>query len=369
MKFDYTEEQRLLAESVRRFVAQDYTFETRKAIVASGAGFSARVWSTFAELGLLGIPFAPDDGGFGGGAVDLMPVMEAFGEALVVEPFLPTLMAGRLLARGSPELRARIVPAVIEGRTKLSLAWLERDTRFDPAPLATTARPDGDGWRLDGHKVAVLHASAADALVVSAMAPDGVGLFLVERAAQGVDLVEGATFDEMRAADVTLRDVRMAGSARIGTGDALATLEAELDFATALVCAEAVGAMKSANDATLEYLKTRRQFGMPIGAFQALQHRMVDMVIEYEQARSMASLACAKVDSASDPRERGRIVSAAKIRVADACRKVSQEAVQLHGGMDMTDELKVSHTFRRLTAIAMQLGDADHHLERFARLA
>jgi len=369
MKFDYTEEQRLLAESVRRFVAQDYTFDSRKAIVASPEGFSPRVWATFAELGLLGIPFAPDDGGFGGGAVDLMPVMEAFGEALVVEPFLPTLMAGRLLARGKGESRDRLVPAVIEGRAKLSLAWLEPGTRFDSAPLDTTATRDGEGWRLDGRKVAVLHAAAADALVVSARAPDGAGLFVVERGAAGLGMQDAATFDEMRAADVTLHAVRVPASARIGSGDALPMLEAELDFATALVCAEAVGAMKSANDATLEYLKARRQFGVPIGAFQALQHRMVDMVIEYEQARSMASLACAKVDSAIDPRERGRIVSAAKIRVADACRKVSQEAVQLHGGMGMTDELKVSHTFRRLTAIVFQLGDADHHLERFARLA
>jgi len=295
--------------------------------------------------------------------------MEAFGEALVVEPFLPTLMAGRLVAHGSAELRARVLPAVIEGRMKLSLAWLERDSRFEAEPLATTATRDAEGWRLDGEKVAVLHAQAADALVVTARAAEGFGLFLVERGAPGVSLDAEVTFDEMRAARVTLRGVRVASSARIGHGDALPLLEAELDFATALVCAEAVGAMKGANDATLDYLKTRRQFGMPIGAFQALQHRMVDMVIEYEQARSMASLACAKVDSGTDARERSRIVSAAKIRVSDACRKVSQEAVQLHGGMGMTDELKVSHTFRRLTVIGQQLGDADHHLERFARLA
>jgi len=337
--------------------------------VASREGFSARVWSTFAELGLLGIPFAPDEGGFGGGAMDLMPVMEAFGEALVVEPFLSTLMAGRLVARGSPELRARVLPAAIEGRMKLSLAWIEREASFDAVPAATTATREAGGWRLAGEKVAVLHAATADALVVSARSDDGTGLFVVERGAGGLEIHEHATFDEMRAADVTLRGVRVPAEARIGAADALPALEAEIDFATALVCAEAVGAMKSANDATLEYLKTRRQFGMPIGAFQALQHRMVDMVIEYEQARSMASLACAKVDSEADARERGRIVSAAKIRVSDACRKVSQEAVQLHGGMGMTDELKVSHTFRRLTVIGAQLGDADHHLERFAHLA
>ncbi|HZZ92902.1 MAG TPA: acyl-CoA dehydrogenase [Usitatibacter sp.] len=369
MKFDFTEEQRLLADSVRRFVAQDYPFDARRGIVESAEGFSPRVWATFAELGLLGIPFAADDGGFGGGAVDLMPVMEAFGEALVVEPFVPTLMAGRLVARlGSPAARAQVIPAVIEGRMKLALAHAEHDARYDLASVEATATRDGSDWRLTGEKCAVLHARAADALVVSARAKGTLALFLVGRDRAGVELHGGRTFDGMRAADVILRDVRVDDSARLGSADALAALEAEFDFATALACAEAVGAMKSANGATLEYLKTRKQFGVPIGAFQALQHRMVDMVIEYEQARSMASLACAKVDTASDARERARIVSAAKIRVCEACRRVSQESVQLHGGMGMTDELKVSHTFRRLTVLGQQFGDADHHLERFASL-
>jgi alkylation response protein AidB-like acyl-CoA dehydrogenase len=369
MKFDYTEEQRLLSESVSRFVAHDYTFEKRKGIVASAEGFSPEVWSTFAELGLLGIPFAPADGGFGGGAMDLMPVMEAFGEALVVEPFLSTLMGARFVAlAGSGEQRAKILPAVMEGRTKLAFAYLEPDGRDDPAHVELTAHHEGGTWRLDGCKLGVLHAASADHIVVTARVPEGIALFLVARDAPGLTLEPRRTFDEMGSADLDFADVRIDASARVGKGDMMLLVDAVVDFATALACAEAVGAIRSANEATLEYLKTRKQFGVTIGTFQALQHRMVDMVIEYEQARSMASLACAKVDSGADAPERARTVSAAKIRIADACRKVSQESVQLHGGMGMTEELKVSHTFRRLTALAQRFGDADHHLERFASL-
>jgi alkylation response protein AidB-like acyl-CoA dehydrogenase len=212
-----------------------------------------------------------------------------------------------------------------------------------------------------------MHAPCADKLVVSARAGSGVGLFLVDAAEPGVSMAPHVTLDSMRAADVELRD---AAAIPLGSGDdAMPAIEEACDYATALLCAEAVGAMKYANDTTLEYLKTRKQFGVPIGAFQALQHRMVDMVIDYEQARSMASLACARVDAEGDAVERLRIVSAAKIKIADAARRVSQESVQLHGGMGMSDELKVSHTFRRLTAIARELGDADHHLERFARFS
>jgi alkylation response protein AidB-like acyl-CoA dehydrogenase len=191
--------------------------------------------------------------------------------------------------------------------------------------------------------------------------------FLVDAKAPGVSMKACRTLDEVRAADIAFSNVRVAADDRLGDeGGALPVIEEVVDFATALVCAEAVGAIKFANDTTLEYLKTRRQFGVPIGSFQALQHRMVDMVMSYEQARSMASLVCARVDVEKDAAERKRVVSAAKVRIADACRHVSQESVQLHGGMGMSEELKVSHTFRRLTMIAQQFGDADHHLERFA---
>jgi alkylation response protein AidB-like acyl-CoA dehydrogenase len=368
VKFDYNEEQRLLAESVRRFVAQDYTFERRKKIVDSREGYSTEVWATLAELGLLGIPFAPEDGGFGGGAVDLMAVMEAFGDALVVEPFLPTLMGARLVAlAGNGEQRERDLAPVIAGEKKMAFAYLEPEGRDDVSHVALEAHREGGGYRLDGRKAAVLHAQAADRIVVTARTAQGLALFVVARDAPGVRLEARRTFDEMRVADIDFADVRVDAAARLGNEDALPLVESVVDFATALVCAEAVGAIKSANDATLEYLKTRKQFGVPIGAFQALQHRMVDMVVHYEQARSMASLACAKVDSERDAGERARVVSAAKIRIGDACRHVSQEAVQLHGGMGMTDELKVSHTFRRLTVIGQQFGDVQYHLDRFAR--
>jgi alkylation response protein AidB-like acyl-CoA dehydrogenase len=357
MNFDYNEEQQLLADSVRRFLAKDYDFEARRKIVASEHGWSPKAWSTFAEMGLTGLAFPAEHGGFGGGAVDLMGVMEAFGEALVVEPYLATLMGGLAVAR-SPLART-ILPAVIEGKMKLAFAHTEKGARYDLGVVRTQARTSAEGWLLEGEKAGVVGAPAADRLVVSAAASDGIGLFLAENPAAK----PYRTMDEMRAADPVFRGAK---AERLEGGMEL--VEALTDLATALVCAEAVGAMKFACDTTLEYLKTRRQFGVPIGTFQALQHRMVDMFIAQEQARSMACLACSKVDQSTDPKERARAVSAAKIKIADSARHVSQESVQLHGGMGMSEELKVSHSFRRLTAIAGQFGDADHHLARFATL-
>jgi alkylation response protein AidB-like acyl-CoA dehydrogenase len=357
VNFDYNEEQQLLADSVRRFLAKDYDFEARRRILASEAGCSPEAWATFAQMGLTGLPFAADYGGFGGGAVDLMGVMEAFGEALVVEPYLPTLMGGLVIAR-SP-LAGSILPQVVEGKMKLAFAHTEKGARYDLGVVKTQARKSGDAWLLEGEKAAVLGAPMADKNVVSARTPEGIALFLAER--QGVKAAR--TLDGMGAADLVFRGERVQ---RLEGG--LGLIEELTDFATALVCAEAVGAMQFACDSTLEYLKTRKQFGVPIGTFQALQHRMVDMFIAQEQARSMACLACSKVDSHDDARDRSRCVSAAKIKIADGARHISQEAVQLHGGMGMSEELKISHTFRRLTAIAGQFGDADHHLARFARL-
>ena len=357
MNFDYNEEQRLLADSVRRFLAKDYGFEARAKIVASAEGCSPQVWATFAQMGLTGLPFPADYGGFGGGAIDLMDVMEAFGEALVVEPYLPTLMAGRALAR-SPQAKS-VLPAVIEGKMKLAFAHIEKGARYDLSKVSATARKSGDGWVVEGEKAAVPGAPMADKLVVSANTDHGIKLFLIP----GKSNTGYNTLDEMRAADVVLKGAK----AELLGGD-LALVEEVADFATALVCAEAVGAMKFACDTTLEYLKTRQQFGVPIGTCQALQHRMVDMFIACEQARSMACLACSKVDSNEGAKDRARAVSAAKIKIADNARHISQESVQLHGGMGMSEELKVSHTFRRLTAIAGQFGDADYHLARFAAL-
>ncbi|HKW81062.1 MAG TPA: acyl-CoA dehydrogenase [Casimicrobiaceae bacterium] len=378
MNLDPSEEQRLLADSIARFVERDYTFEQRRRIVASREGWSTDVWKTMAELGLLGLPLPAEHGGFGGGALDAWGLMTAIGSALIVEPWLATVALGaQLVARGgSDDQRRRVLPAVAAGTTRLSFAHAEADARYDLARVATRAPPDRGGYRLSGVKRAVAHAAAADLLVVSVRERgndadrDGIGLFLVERDALGLTLSPLRMLDGSRAADVALDGVLVAPEARIGeTGRALPLIEEVVDFATALLCAEAAGAIESANVATLEYLKTRRQFGVPIGSFQALQHRMVDLTIEHEQAKSIALLACSAVDTERDARARSRTVSGAKFRIADACRKVSQESVQLHGGMGMSDELKLSHTFRRLTAIAQQFGDADHHLERFAALS
>jgi pimeloyl-CoA dehydrogenase small subunit len=375
MNFDLSEEQQLLADTLKRYLKNEYTIDARAKIVASPGGFSETVWAAFAEMGLLGVPFAEEHGGFGGTAVDVMLVMEALGEALVVEPYWVNVgLAGRLVARGgSSEQQKRILPALIQGKRKLAFAHTERGARYDLRHVGARAKRSGQGFTLEGEKRAVLHGAAADTLIVSARTagadtdPNGISLFLVDRGASGLTLKDYRTIDELRAADVWLSGVSVPADAMLGAeGRALALIEDAADYATALLCAEAVGAMRFANEATLEYLKTRRQFGVPIGSFQALQHRMVDMVISYEQARSMACLACVKVDTAGAA-ERGRAVSAAKIKVADACRHVSQEAVQLHGGMGMTEELKISHTFRRLTMIGQTFGDAEHHLERFAQ--
>ena len=374
MNFDLSEEQQLLADTLRRYLTKEYTIDARARIVASPAGISETVWAALAEMGLLGVPFADEHGGFGGTAVDVMLVMEALGESLVVEPYWVNVgLAGRLVARGaSAEQQKRILPALIQGKHRLAFAHTERGARYDLRHVGTRAKRSGQGFTLEGEKRAVLHGAAAGTLIVSARTsgadtdPSGISLFLVDRGVPGLTVKDYRTIDELRAADVWLSGVSVPADAMLGDeGLALALIEDAADYATALLCAEAVGAIRFANETTLEYLKTRRQFGVPIGSFQALQHRMVDMAISYEQARSMACLACVKVDTAGAA-ERRRAVSAAKIKVADACRHVSQEAVQLHGGMGMTEELKISHTFRRLTMIGQSFGDAEHHLERFA---
>ncbi|MEP6943941.1 MAG: acyl-CoA dehydrogenase [Betaproteobacteria bacterium] len=378
MNFDYSEEQQLLAASIRRLVEKQYDFETRKAIVASDTGVSAAVWRSLADLGMLALPLPSDAGGFDGGAVDLMSAMEAFGEALLVEPYLATVaLAAQMIQRGgTAEQRQAWLPRVGTGDARLAFAHAERGARYNLAHVATRAARDGAGYVIDGRKSVALHAAGANALVVTARTSgaatdrDGLSAFIVASGTPGVKLEPYRTLDQMRAADIALNGVRVGADALLGATDqALPLVEEVVDFATALICAEAVGAIHYACDATLEYLKTRKQFGAPIGSFQALQHRMVDLVISGEQARSMASLACASVDSEKDPRKRMRMVSAAKVRIADACRHVAQESVQLHGGMGMTEEMKISHTFRRLTVIAQQFGDADYHLERFAALS
>lgn len=379
MNFDYTDEQQQLADSVRKVLAGSYGFEARKAILHSASGHSDSAWATFAELGLLAIALPEADGGFGGGAVDLMPVMEACGDALVLEPLLDNIaLGGRLLAKaGNADQRGALLPGLADGSLKLAFASLEPGQRYSLTPEATTASAQAHGgWLLNGAKSVVVGAASASRLIVSARTggsagqADGVSLFLVDPQAPGVTLNSSRTVDGLRAADVHFSNVALDAQALLGpAGGAQPLIDEAVDFATALLCADAIGAMQYANDATLEYLKTRKQFGVAIASFQVLQHRMVEMVICTEQARSMAILAAAKVDDPTiSPRERARAVSAAKVKIADAARQVSQEAVQLHGGMGMTEELKISHSFRRLTMAAQRFGDADHHLERYAAL-
>jgi len=356
MNFDYNEEQQLLADSLRRYLQAQYSFEQRKKVLDG----SPEVWAKFAEMGLLALPLSPDYGGFGGGAVDLMGVMEAFGEALVVEPYLATVMASRLVARaGSAAQKSALLPQVAEGRLKMAFAHAEAGARYDLAKVKCSAKKSGDQWLIEGEKKAVQGAPVADKLVVSARTPQGIALFLTD----AVKATPRHGLDGFLEADVVFSGVKAEA-----LSGGLPEVEEAVDFATALICAEAVGAMKFSCDTTLEYLKTRKQFGVPIGTFQALQHRIVDLYIACEQAKSMSCLACSRMDFSENARDRARAISAAKIRIADAARQVSQEAVQLHGGMGMSEELKVSHAFRRLTVLARQFGDADHHLARFASL-
>ncbi len=388
MNFELSDEQQQLADSVAKALAKDYGFEQRQAVVRSDSGFSPSAWATFAELGLTALALPEADGGFGGGAMDLMATLEACGEALVVEPLLDNIaLAGRLVARlGNAEQRAALLPGLVDGSRRLAFAYLEPGRRYALDPHSTRARRDGDGWVLDGAKCVVIGAPLAQTLVVSARTALGASLFVVDTSAAGVALNPSRTVDGQRSADIQFTAVRLGLHALLGAdgdadraadraadgaadGGALPFIEEAVDFATALLCADTIGAMRYAHEATLEYTKTRRQFGTAIASFQVLQHRMVEMLITLEQARSMAILAAAKVDSGCSAAERSRAVSAAKIKIADAARLISQESVQLHGGMGMTEELKISHTFRRLTMAAQRFGDADHHLERYAALS
>jgi alkylation response protein AidB-like acyl-CoA dehydrogenase len=359
MDFSLTDEQRQFADALRRWTGRDYSFEQRKGILATPAGISADAWATLAELGMLALPLPEDAGGFGGSAVDMQVVMREIGRSLVVEPYLPTMMAAFILARAGGHVD--LLEQVGSGGVKLACAFGEAQSRHDMRDIATTYTRDGQGWRLNGAKSVVIHGAHADFLLVSAVdSVQGVGLFLVPTQAQGVTMRSCRTLDGLSAAQVALDNVSVSGMAGAGWD----LLEAGLDYGTGLLCGEAVGAMEALQEATLEYLKTRTQFGVPIGKFQALQHRMADMVIHLEQARSMAILAAVRLDGA-DVNERRRIVSAAKFRIGRAGRFIGQQAVQLHGGMGVTEELPAAHYFKRLAMIELTLGDSDHHLQRF----
>jgi alkylation response protein AidB-like acyl-CoA dehydrogenase len=377
MDFNYSNEQIALQETLRRFIDRDYGFERRRELARSPLGFSPEAWAQYAELGLLSLPFPEACGGLGGNAVDLMLVMELVGRGLLLEPFASTIvMCGGLIRDAASEaLKRTLLPRIAAGEIKLALACYEPTGRYDLARVAcTAARGSNGGWCLSGEKTVVLDAPSADYFLVSARSggsvceSQGISLFLVGRETPGLTLFSYSTQSGGRAADLRLADVTLGADALIGTaGQGLAMVERAVDRGVAALCAEAVGIITALNEATLSYLKTRKQFGVPIGKFQALQHRMADMFIAAEQARSMAVNAAVYVDS-EDAAERRRAVSGAKAYVGQAGRLVGQQAVQLHGAMGVVDDVIVSHYFKRLTMIDLSLGDADFHLARFSSM-
>jgi pimeloyl-CoA dehydrogenase small subunit len=373
MDFDFNDEQRLLRDSVERLIADRYGFEQRKQYAREPDGWSRANWAQFAELGLLGMPFDEAHGGFGAGPAETMLVMEAFGRGLVLEPYFATVVLGGGLLHhaGSEAQKSALLPRLAAGELLLAFAQQERASRYDLADVATTARRSGDSWRLDGEKSLVLHGDVADKLVVTARlsgerrARTGIGLFLVNAAAPGVARHGYATQDGLRAADVSF-----AAAPATPLGDpsgGLAAAERALDEAIAALCAEAVGLMDAMRVLTVDYLKTRKQFGRAIGEFQVLQHRSVDMFVALEQARSMAMFA-AMMAAEDDAEARARAVSAAKVQIGRSGRLIGQEATQLHGGIAMTMEYKIGHYFKRMTMIERMFGDTEHHLSRVAAL-
>ena len=368
MNFDFTDEQRLLAESLNRFVADRYGFDDRLQAMEQGDGFSREIWRCLAELGIIGLPFAEEDGGFGGGGVEIMLVMEALGRGLLLEPYLATaILAGGALRHAATEAqKEERIGAIIAGDHIMSLAHFEPGgRRFTLDCLSTRAEPISGGWRLSGSKTAVIAGASADEIVVSARTPNGVSLFVVSPREQSVRTSRRTGYDGVAIADVTLEEVDVSEGALLGRdGDGATILARVFEEASAAVTAEAVGIMSNLLDTTVDYLKTRTQFGVPIGSFQALQHRAVDMMMEVELARSMAILAA--ISLGRTPEERARNIAAAKAKIGRAGRFVGQQAVQLHGAIGLTMEYKVGHAFKRLTAIDALFGDADHHLDMLA---
>ncbi|HXW65019.1 MAG TPA: acyl-CoA dehydrogenase family protein [Burkholderiaceae bacterium] len=368
MEFEYTQEQLALQDTLGRFYAREYSFEHRRGVAQSVEGFDRKAWSTFAKIGILALPFPEEYGGLNGNAVDSMLVMEMLGRGLALEPYLSTvvLCGGLIRDAGSAAQCQALLPAIGRGEKLLGFAHFEPQSRYERESVATTAKASGTGWKISGAKSVVIGGPAADVLITSAREDSGLSLFLVDAKSPGVRMRAYKTQDGGRAADIEFADVAVGADARLGpSGGAIALIERALDCASAALCAESVGIMSALQELTLEYLKTRQQFGVPIGRFQALQHRMADMVIAIEQARSMAILAAVQADNA-DADARRRAVAGACAYVDAQARFVGQQAVQLHGGMGVTDEINVAHYFKRLTMIGMTYGDADFHLRRFS---
>jgi alkylation response protein AidB-like acyl-CoA dehydrogenase len=374
--FNFSEEQQLLADTVRRFVRESYSFEARREILKSKEGWSRDAWNELAGLGLAALNVPEAHGGLNAGPVDTMLVMNALGEGLVVEPFLAAaVFTPALLSRlGDEKAAADLFPGIASGERIVIVAHQEPQTRGEIAHLATRAEKSGDGYVIDGSKAVIAHGGAADELLVTARTSgktgdaDGMSVFRVDPQAAGVTVKSYRTIDGQTAADIELKGVKVPAGNLVGTaGKAFAAIEGAYEVTISALCAEAVGIMKAVNAATLEYTKSRKQFGQPIAKFQVLQHRMADMFLQSEQALSMSYLAAIRCTD-PDAAERKRALSAAKVVIGQAGRFVGQQAIQLHGGMGMTDELMVSHHFKRLTGIDITFGDSDFHLERFAAL-
>lgn len=369
MDFTLNEEQQMLADLVNRFVDKEYSFEARRKLAATSLGWSPQNWTTLSEMGLLALNVPEQFGGMQASPIETMIVMEAFGRGLVLEPFLSSAMlgAGLISSAGSAEQQATLLPGIADGSIKTALATLEPGARFDLWNISTRV----EGNVLNGRKGVVLHGDSADVLLVSARTSGrttdthGISLFAVSAKAPGVQIRSFPTLDGQRAAEITFDNVQLSKADKIGEIDtSFALLEATVDRGIFALCAEALGSMAQLTELTFDYLRTRKQFGKPIGSFQALQHRAADMLSAVEQARAMVYFAASRLDDA-DPRERRRAISAAKATIGCSGRFIGQQAVQLHGGMGMTDELSVSWYFKRLTCIDMTWGNTEHHVELY----
>ena len=376
MDFSFSDEQTLLKESVSRFITNDYGFESRQKHSRSDAGYSLENWQTFAELGWLGVPFSENHGGFGGGAVETMLMMEEFGKGLVVEPYLATVVAcgSALNGFGSEDQKSSFIPEIIDGSKLWALAFAEPQGRFNLADLTTTATASNGSYLLSGHKSVVINGPNANFFIVSVRTSGeqrdetGVSLFIIPSDAKGLSRRDYPTVDGQRASELILDNVELDEASRLGEeGQGLNILQQAIDFATLAIGSEAVGCMEVLYKDTVEYCKNREQFGQPIGKFQVLQHRMVDMFMEHEQSKSLMFMAAMRWDEGYGA-EAQKAVSAFKVQVGKSGKFVGQSAVQLHGGMGMTDELNIGHYFKRLTIIDTMFGNVDHHLKRFGSL-
>ncbi|WP_315805748.1 pimeloyl-CoA dehydrogenase small subunit [Bradyrhizobium sp. SZCCHNS3002] len=372
MDFDLTEEQRLLKDSIDGLLADAYDFDKRKLYMKEKGGWSRAMWSKLAEQGLLGLPFSEEDGGFGAGGVETMIVMEAMGRALVLEPYLATvvLAGGFLRHGGSAAQKTAHLPGIIDGSKTFAFAQLEKQSRYDLFDVVTSAKKKGDGWVIDGEKFVVLNGENADTLIVTARTSggqrdkSGIGVFIVPADAKGVTRKGYPTQDGLHAADITFTGVEVGADAAIGDpANALPLIERVVDEARIALCAEAVGLMDESLKTTVEYIKTRKQFGVAIGSFQSLQHRASDMFVALEQARSMSMFATMAADF-DDAKERATSIAAAKVQIGKSAKFVGQQAIQLHGGIGMTMEAKIGHYFKRLTMIESTFGDTDYHTRR-----